>query len=141
MIRLGDFTLNSGTKSKYKIECDDLSDETINGFAYLISIMVGDFCKVVSVPRGGDRVAKALEKYLSLDEGKILIVDDVLTTGNSIKMKREEIVDTYNTSYSDIVGAVMYARGPCPYWVKAVNLMNECFWRTEHHPHRTAPKI
>lgn len=69
---------------------------------------------VVPVPEGGVRLAEALSCIVQknggfLDTAPLIIVDDVLTTGASMEEVRGE-----NTN---VVGIVVFARGPCPQWV------------------------
>lgn len=112
-----DIILNSGKPSDFKIECDALTDEDIETFAYLISKKY-TFRKVVGVPRGGVRIENALQKYTTNNnEHPILIVDDVLTTGGSMKRHRDMYDDM---GYVGIQGVVLFARGECPDWIDSV---------------------
>lgn len=104
------FTMHSGDMSDFKIECEGLTDEEIETFALLISKRF-KFRSVMGIPRGGWPVANALQEYCSVWSDNHLIVDDVLTTGASMEQ--------YRSSANDI-GVVLFARGPCPDWVKAV---------------------
>lgn len=101
------FIMHSGDAADFKIECDNLTDEEIETFAMLISKKFR-FGRVAGVPRGGLRIANALRKYCT--HGPRLIVDDVLTTGNSMSARKQD---------SDI-GVVLFARGPCPDWVHPI---------------------
>lgn len=74
LIAPGAFVGNSGAVLPWKIECDALTDATIAGFAAAIAQTVR-FGEVEGVPRGGLRLAKALEAYAT--DGPLLIVDDV----------------------------------------------------------------
>ena len=47
------------------------------------------FSTVYGIPTGGERLAKALEKYTT-ENSCFLIVDDVFTTGNSMEKARKE---------------------------------------------------
>lgn len=100
---------HSGSLASWKIECDALSDQEIDTIALMFSEFLCPFGRVVGVPSGGLKLARALEKYRS--EGPLLIVDDVLTTGNSMVevMLQENAERTF--------GAVIFARGKCPGWV------------------------
>ncbi len=60
----GDFLLHSGSRSKYLIDCNSLSDNDIETFAKIISDDV-KFSSVEGIPTGGLRLAKTLEKYIS----------------------------------------------------------------------------
>ena len=114
LFQLVDIVLHSGKKSKFKIECDSLTEKDWDTLAYLGSRIIGKFSSVYGIPRGGIPFAKALEKYVS-DEGPCLIADDVLTTGGSIIEELKE----------DCVGLVIFARGKCPAGVSAIFYMNE----------------
>jgi orotate phosphoribosyltransferase len=110
LFQTGNFTLASGAKSNFKLECDALTDDDWQTLAMLIARNVGQFSEVIGVPRGGCELARALEKYLQ-DDGPRLIVDDVLTTGGSLAK--------YMTNPTDL-GFVVFARGPLPLRVRAV---------------------
>ena len=122
LFQLGDFTLSSGARSSWKIDADALTDADIEALAEMIRLMVGPFASVEGVPRGGLRLAEALRKHCSL-QGKLLIVDDVLTTGGSMETHRLNM-----DGGTPVVGAVIFARGQCPPWIQAVCQLPECFW-------------
>lgn len=110
----GEVTLSSGLISDFKIDCDALSDEDIECLAHLISKKFS-FYRVEAVPTGGNRLAKALEKYANRFCQEILIVDDVLTTGNSMeRIKKEKASYAHHTR---VKGVVVFARGECPNWI------------------------
>lgn len=78
----------SGKRSKWKIDCDALSDEDIETLAYLIKQMTGYFTSVEGIPTGGIRLAEVLKKHVSEEfdlKSCHLIVDDVLTSGRSME--------------------------------------------------------
>ncbi len=118
LFRSGDFVLHSGGRSRWKIDCDALTDEDIKTLALMIAEMVGPFASVEGVPSGGLRLAKALQPLCTGQSFPHLIVDDVLTTGRSMRKAMEARVVT--THKMDCVGAVVFARGPCPAWIKAL---------------------
>lgn len=116
--------LHSGEESDFKIECDNLSDEDIDCCAYLISKKV-KFKSVYGVPRGGYRLKKALEKYITFErELPILIVDDVLTTGRSMN----SFLANSDWYYEDLlvapIGFVIFSRGKYPDWIQTLFQMN-----------------
>ncbi len=122
LFQLGEFELHSGQKSIFKIECDDLSDEDIECFARLVGQV--SFKSVEGVPRGGLRFAKALEKYIDPDSETHLVVDDVLTTGGSIK----EVMHAARDRGEEVVrGVVIFARGDCIPFVVSVFQLGR-FW-------------
>jgi len=110
--------LHSGSRSQFKIECDSLDDKDIECLAWITSTyLVEKFSEVHGVPRGGLRFAKALEKYKS-KEGAILVVDDVYTTGNSL---REFIMNYFieNDMHSSppMKTVVIFSRNVTPEWI------------------------
>lgn len=101
--------LNSGIDSDFKIECDALTNSDIDCIAYLISKHI-KFSEVHGVPKGGLRLANSLEQYRTNNPLlPILICDDVLTTGESMRRFAAGIPNT--------IGAVIFARGECPSWI------------------------
>ena len=99
---------HAGLSLLFKIECDALTDEDIETLASIIS-RAHKFKEVHGIPRGGIRLANALQKYLS-EEGKVLIVDDLFTTGKSMEGAKSKIG-------GDPLGVVIFARGACPQWI------------------------
>lgn len=122
LFTLGNFTLHSGAESRWKIDCDALMDDDIKTLAGMIQLMTGMFSEVEGIPRGGLRLAEALKPYRTL-QGKYLLVDDVLTTGESMISRRDNFLDAENT-----IGAVIFARGQCPHWIKPLFQMPEKLW-------------
>ena len=113
LFRVGDFTLHSGDKAQWKIDCDALTDSDIEALAKMICEQVRPFTRVMGIPRGGMRLAKALEPFCAPPEScaGVLIVDDVLTTGTSMEQARTV------RSEALVQGAVIFARGECPEWI------------------------
>jgi len=107
-----DFVMHGGGTAHYKIEADALTDEDIETLAWIIADK-GKFKRVVGVPRGGIRLAIALQKYVST-EGPTLIVDDILTTGGSMEEAKAKIGDP------TAIGIVIFARNRCPSWVRPI---------------------
>lgn len=111
LFNYGEFNLSSGTKSNFKIDCDALTDEDIDSIAQLVSDAIYfneiQFRSIVSIPTGGDRFAKALSKYLTVDEENdmlpVLLVDDVFTTGKTI--------NKYRQKYEYTETLVLFSRG------------------------------
>ena len=111
LFQQGDFSLHSGEKSDFKIDCDALSDDDIESLAYIISKSI-KFSVVYGVPTGGSRLEQALLKYQSGEyTDPVLICDDVLTTGKSIEDYKEKL------KFPNTTGVVIFARGECPSWV------------------------
>lgn len=126
LFQTGNFKLNSGKESSWKIECDSLTDDDIAALAEMIRQMVGPFNAVIGVPRGGLRLASALRPFAS-GFFPCLIVDDVLTTGGSMERTKKEYARTYG-HLTPVNGAVIFARGPCPSWIKPLFQMPSSLW-------------
>lgn len=109
LFQLGDFTLHSGERSRLKIECDALTHEDIQALAWIIKEQAGNFGEVEGVPRGGLPLAAELKQYIT--KGKLLIVDDVMTSGESMEEFR---------AGRDAIGAVVFARRETPDWVRPI---------------------
>lgn len=108
----GRFTLHSGQVSPLKIECDALGETDWDTLARIVAARL-TFSAVLPVPMGGIPFAKALRPHCG-GKGPLLIVDDVLTTAGSMEQARELHGDP------DAIGAVVFARGPCPSWVTPI---------------------
>ena len=109
------FTSHSGKRLQWKIDCDSLSDDDIRTIANIISSHF-KFSEVVGIPRGGIRLAEILQNHVTPNNPYRLIVDDVLTTGDSMNAERRDEND---------IGIVIFARSTCPDWVFPVfQLMN-----------------
>lgn len=121
----GLFTFHSGSNSSWKIECDHLSDMELDLFARIIVQKIS-FNFVVGVPRGGTRLADKLRPYCRKGIDRLLIVDDVLTTGQSMSEAREKVEEIF--SDIEILGVVLFARGPCLDWVVPVFQLEKKFW-------------
>ena len=114
LFQLGDFVLHSGVSSNFKIDCDALSDEDWECLAALVAKNVS-FSRVVGIPEGGLRFAAALATHACDAAQRLLIVDDVLTTGASMEAMRLAC-----GSPRDVTGVVVFSRGQCPSWVRAI---------------------
>lgn len=112
MFRASEFISHSGKPLQFKIECDDLTNEDYDVLAQIINRHFV-FGSVFGIPNGGVKLQQALLPYCT--KGPRLVVDDVLTTGNSMKQHR--------LSHTDI-GVVIFARGPCPLWVHPIFTLN-----------------
>lgn len=110
LFNLGNFKLHSGYSSNFKIDCDALTCNDIDSIAYLMAQRF-QFSHVVGVPTGGTRLEAALKQYRQFNTDQCLIVDDVLTTGNSMEAVRDGLGGL------NIKGVVIFARGKCPQWI------------------------
>jgi len=111
------FVSHAGINLDFKIDCDALSDGDLETIAKRISRHF-IFGKIYGVPRGGLRLAAALEQFRSPNCETTLIVDDVFTTGTSME-------DARLTVGMDSVGVVIWARGNCPSWIHSFNQLAE----------------
>lgn len=125
LIQLGKFELNSGLESDFKLVCDRFIEENLDGVVALLKKIAGPFGGVYGVPRGGSRLEEALLPHLARSVSRTcLIVDDVLTTGGSMRRAREKIAGSWDI----ILGTVVFARGPCPTWVKPIFQLPPDLW-------------
>lgn len=120
LFRRGIFTSHAGFQLPWKIDCDALTDDDIETLAWLIRDRM-QFGSVVGIPRGGLRLGAALQKYINHNDSRALIVDDVLTSGKSMIEMRNAMPDDVG---SRAIGVVIFARGECPSWVRAVFRMD-----------------
>lgn len=103
LFQTGLFQLHSGAYSTWKIDCDALTWEDIETLAGMVAQKLGYvFSAVEGVPQGGLRLAVALQGYCQAS-GPLVIVDDVLTTGESMEEQR---------AGRAALGCVIFARGP-----------------------------
>lgn len=110
LFQVGSFALSAGMKSWWKLDCDALSQQDWGAIMSLACRLVGAFGSVEGVPRGGLKLADML-RYDREAGYPLLIVDDVLTTGASMERQR---------AGREAKGFVLFARGPCLPWVKAL---------------------
>lgn len=106
LFQTGNFTFHSGLKNSFKIECDALTYDDWQSLAQIAAKILPPFGSVEGVPEGGLNLAKMLEEYVS--QGPLLIVDDVLTTGGSMEVQRNN---------RKAIGLVVFARTTPPDWI------------------------
>lgn len=113
------FTSHAGLPLLWKIEADALSPDDWRAIASFVGPSLA-FRSVQGIPRGGLAFAEALEPYAS-DEGGVLLVDDVLTTGGSMEEARSKIV-------GEVRGVVLFSRSTsCPDWIMPVFSLHPVF--------------
>jgi len=112
LFQRGDFTLASGLKSKFKIECDALQSEDWMQLTELIVTHLPLFGYVLGIPRGGERWAEYFSCYKTKNCDTILYVDDVWTTGQSMMR--------FVNKEQPWHGVVLFARGQHPINVTAL---------------------
>lgn len=126
LFQFGWFNSHSNFQLPWKLNLDNLGcdsgpDSDWNDVANIISWKFA-FRSVYGVPRGGTALAGCLEKFAEPETTyPILIVDDVLTTGNSMEAARKKL----NLNPPDVIGVVVAARGICPNWVWPILTVNE----------------
>lgn len=108
LFQLGDFTLTSGQKASWKINCGALTPGDWAALAHIAIEELPLFGTVEGVPQGGLPFAEALRHYAVPGCQTLLIADDVITTGGSMERFRAS---------RDAVGVVVFCRGECPAWV------------------------
>ena len=110
--------LKSRLTLPFKINCDLLAQEDINCIAEYIASKC-EFGVALGIVRGGIRLAEALEPYAVQDAPfNILIVDDVLTTGQSMEQSKAKLPPQIH--WDDVIGWVIFAiTEPAP-WIKYV---------------------
>lgn len=110
------FRSASGVDLRWKIECDALDDEDIECLATICMDMIGILAipskNFIGVPRGGIRLANRLQDMAGDREGAPVVIDDVLTTGESVSKMMKEAGSNH--------AIVIFARTPCPYGVYAL---------------------
>ena len=84
LFQLGNFVSHAGNELEWKIECDALTDDDWECLAKMISEKT-EFGSVYGIPRGGTKLADALQKYCKPNHPIRLVVDDVWTTGKSMR--------------------------------------------------------
>ena len=102
----GDFTSHAGLPLKWKLECDAISPDEWRCIAKMImDYQTEPFQAAVGIPRGGAPLGLALNAYATDNpEHKLLICDDVYTTGTSFKDYCEE------HKHNDVFKWVLFAR-------------------------------
>lgn len=119
LFKFGWFSSHAGFQLPWKIDCEDgLADGDWDAIAQLIAWKFA-FRSVYGIPKGGTKLAEALDKYCEPGY-PIIIVDDVLTTGRSFVHARAALGNP-----EDVFGVVVFARGPVPDWVWPILTVNE----------------
>lgn len=102
------FESHSGLQLPWKFDCSALTRADFQSIATIVARRI-QFSHVEGIPRGGTLLAHYLYEYVDPAANKLLIVDDVLTTGKSMERQR---------AGRDAVGFVILHRGERkPEWV------------------------
>ena len=80
LFNYGDFVLHSGKPARFLIDSEQLTTEDLEAIAQLAMPHLAAYRRVIGIPPGGLRLAKAFERGVS-PAGQTLLVDDVWTTG------------------------------------------------------------
>ena len=115
LFQRGDFTLHSGERSSFLINCTALTQDDLAALAALAASRLGPFGPVLGVPRGGLRFAAALRAHARADSTVTLLADDVYTTGASLAAVRAQ--------HPAAIGVVLFARRPPPPWITPLFVM------------------
>jgi hypothetical protein len=108
------FVSAAGIYLTWKIECDAMTDEDWQTIADICGPQLVPFNSVYGVPTGGEKLARAFEKYKTPFSTTVLFVDDVWTTGKSMK----DAIDKHDPRAANIRGFVAFARNQkLPFWV------------------------
>ena len=113
------FKSHSGLDLSWKIEMDALSDPDWFTIKRMILELTPPFREAVGIPKGGVKLGDFLNEHATgKEEDPICIVDDVLTTGESM----EYFLTQYqrNRRPFTAIGWVVFARTQCPPWVTAL---------------------
>ena len=113
------FKSHSGLNLTWKIEMDALSDQDWFTIKKMIMEITPPFREAVGIPSGGVKLGDLLNEHATgKEEDPICIVDDVLTTGESM----EYFLTQYqrNRRPFTAIGWVVFARTQCPPWVTAL---------------------
>lgn len=127
MFSEGMFISHSGLELKRKIDLDDLTGIDYECLARATAEVI-QFSAVFGIPKGGTKFAAALRHHCTPNSVKVLIVDDVLTTGTSMEAEKSRLQLTDDQA----VGVVIIARGECPSWVICHMRANDHFWGIPH---------
>jgi hypothetical protein len=119
LFNYGNFVSYAGKDLSWKIQCDALTSQDWKCIAQLVANRYV-FSEVVGIPRGGWKLMTALEKYKVGWTTLALIVDDVYTTGESMRQARKDIG-------GKCIGVVLFARGKVPRWINPIFTVGEDF--------------
>jgi len=127
LFKFDSFISHSGKALDWKIECDSLNMEDWDCFAKIISKKY-TFGDVIGVPTGGDILRECLRPYQTDDCPFVLIVDDVLTTGESMERERRRLHDS-GVPFNRISGIVIFAREESPFWITPIFQLSRKFYK------------
>lgn len=123
------FKMHSGGFSDFKLECDALTPKDWDALAFIASRGL-TFKQAFGIPRGGLKFAKALNQYATPSSNTILIADDVLTTGGSIKEFQAKLI-SQGYKLENMQNLVVFARGELTPNTIAMFTLNQNFWQND----------
>lgn len=120
------FTSHSGLDLPWRIECDALSPEDWDTIGKAVARRYM-FCEAIGIPRGGIPFAEALNRHKQAEHHcNIVVVDDVITTGNSMLQYMQEIEKKYPDKR--VFGIALFARrGFQKFGIETVFQVNHTF--------------
>ena len=121
LFQWGEFKSAAGKKLDFKIECDALADDDWRCIANIISRRI-KFKHVSNVPTGAEKLAAQLALCSDDSSDTWLFVDDVWTTGNSMRKYATRLGFIEPSMWK---GFVLFARGPLDENVSALFTYNE----------------
>jgi|TARA_Y100001951_G_scaffold27881_1_gene21697 hypothetical protein len=117
-----DFTSHAGLDLTWKIEMDALSQKEWECISTMILELSPPFREAIGIPTGGVKLQNLLNQYGTGERtDPICIVDDVLTTGNSMN-EFLQICGCFGSlpNPNTYIGWVVFARNKPPHWCKAL---------------------
>lgn len=131
LFQAGDFQLASGRRSRFKLDCDAMTPVDWNAVVAMLLEVLPPFRQVVGVPGNGELLADGLRPFGADDSNVFLVVDDVWTTGASMEATAAQVRQISDEDWGgklQIVGAVLFSRGPHPDWVVPLFVLNPKLW-------------
>jgi hypothetical protein len=142
LFQSGGVTLSAGGTSFFKLDCDDLLADRRNEkcIAELLLRLVGPFdsweivsgnCSGLGYLFSAAHLERVLEEPVNTpDVHPHVILDDVLTTGRSLERAKAAYLERAEVP-RPVLGAVIFARGPAPAWVKVLCQLPKELWLPE----------
>ena len=117
LFQFGSFKSHSGLNLLWKIDCDALDFQELNNLIVGNEKLIPLYSEVVGIPRGGIRIADRIRQLIpATPDAKMLVVDDVMTTGKSMVKWMED----YNAN-----GFILFDR--CKHDIKNVSRIFKVF--------------
>jgi predicted oxidoreductase (fatty acid repression mutant protein) len=128
------FNLDSSGESFWGVDLNALSDDELRCMAQvgrmkLVKRGIYSIREVRHIPTGAKRFSDIFIKenptYFNSASPRVLIIDDVLTTGFSMWEKRLEVANELEkthrgSSWKDTVGLVIFSRDETPTWITTI---------------------